>query len=107
MSPSAGSIPSGTPRAQRLCVSEQQLIWRMTMKTISKTQDGVKVIAGVKADEMSVNHARKLLTLKIKTGIKAAGLNVNHTRKLLTLKITTGIKAGEGIVSVNHNRRLT
>jgi hypothetical protein len=54
----------------------------MTMKTNSKTQAGVKVAVGIKAGGLSVNHARRALTIK------------------------TGIKAGEGIVSLNHNRRL-
>jgi len=56
----------------------------MTMKTNSKIQAGVKVAVG----------------------IKCGGLSVNHARRALSLKIKTGIKAGEGIVSLNHNRRL-
>jgi hypothetical protein len=53
------------------------------MKTNSKTQTGIKVVAG----------------------IKAGGLPYcNRNRKALAVK--TGIKAGEGIVYVNHSRRL-
>jgi hypothetical protein len=49
--------------------------------TTKKNQSGVKVVAGIKAGGLSVNHARGL-------------------------KVTTGVKAGEGILQGNHNRSL-
>jgi hypothetical protein len=53
------------------------------MKTNSKTQTGIKVVAGIKAGGFG---------------------NLNRNRKALAVK--TGIKAGEGIPFANHSRRL-
>ena len=54
------------------------------MKTISKKQTGVKVLASIKAGGFGQG---------------------NHNRPLSTLSVKTGIKAGEGILNANHSRR--
>ena len=102
------------------------------MKTKSKNQAGVKVVAGVKAGGFAVvnanrkllsvksgikagegilaaNHSRRLSKnqagVKVVAGVKAGGFAVvNANRKLLSVK--SGIKAGEGILAANHNRSL-
>lgn len=45
-------------------------------------------------------------SIKVVTGVKAGGMNVNHNRGIMGITVKSSVKAGTAIFGRNHSRRL-